>query len=46
MYLDDLKSATGDWVALLGFSQMAKIAASILYTQQLSRKMAGHDAMM
>lgn len=46
MYLDDLKSATGDWVALLGFSQMAKIAASILYTQQLSREMAGHDAMM
>lgn len=44
MYLDDLKGATGDWVALLGFSQGAKIAASLLYTQQLSQKLTGMDA--
>lgn len=46
MYLDDLKGATGGWVALLGFSQGAKIAASIVYTQQLSREMTGEKAMM
>ncbi|CAD0100778.1 unnamed protein product [Aureobasidium mustum] len=40
MCVDDLKGATGEWVALLGFSQGAKIAASMLYAQQdLQRKM-------
>ncbi|KAL4893535.1 serine hydrolase FSH [Aspergillus ambiguus] len=31
---DDAKGATGDWVGLFGFSQGAKVAASILYRQQ------------
>lgn len=35
MAADDAKGATGDWVGLLGFSQGAKVAASILYRQQL-----------
>ena len=34
MAADDAKGATGEWVGLLGFSQGAKIAASILYRQQ------------
>ena len=34
---DDRQGATGEWVALLGFSQGAKIAASILYAQQNKR---------
>lgn len=34
MDADDAKGATGDWVGLLGFSQGAKVAASILYRQQ------------
>lgn len=32
---DDARGATGEWVGLLGFSQGAKLAASILYEQQL-----------
>ncbi|PFH59221.1 hypothetical protein XA68_12652 [Ophiocordyceps unilateralis] len=32
---DDARGATGECVALLGFSQGAKIAASLLYRQQL-----------
>ena len=32
--LDDLQGATGEWVALLGFSQGAKVCASLLYRQQ------------
>ncbi|KAJ5158407.1 uncharacterized protein N7500_008058 [Penicillium coprophilum] len=35
MAADDAKGATGDWVGLLGFSQGAKAAASILYRQQM-----------
>lgn len=31
---DDSKSATGEWVALLGFSQGAKICANLLLSQQ------------
>ncbi len=31
---DDRKGATGEWVALLGFSQGAKICASLLFLQQ------------
>jgi hypothetical protein len=37
MRRDDLKGATGDWVAVLGFSQGAKLAASLLYRQQEGR---------
>ncbi|KFA68960.1 hypothetical protein S40285_07009 [Stachybotrys chlorohalonatus IBT 40285] len=32
---DDEQGATGDWVAILGFSQGAKVAASILLRQQM-----------
>ncbi|KAK3661455.1 hypothetical protein LTR22_007464 [Elasticomyces elasticus] len=47
MDLDDARGATGDWVGLLGFSQGAKLAASLLYTQQycltvLGRKPSPH----
>lgn len=34
MRLDDIQGATGEWVALLGFSQGAKVCASLLYRQQ------------
>jgi hypothetical protein len=34
---DDLLGATGEWVAILGFSQGAKIAASMLYLQQTAQ---------
>ncbi|KAH8163410.1 hypothetical protein CIB48_g4820 [Xylaria polymorpha] len=34
MNRDDLRGATGDWVGLLGFSQGAMVAASVLYRQQ------------
>ncbi|KAF2151097.1 citrinin biosynthesis oxidoreductase CtnB [Myriangium duriaei CBS 260.36] len=44
MCADDLRGATGDWVALLGFSQGAKIAASILYAQQVCQERAGKNA--
>jgi pimeloyl-ACP methyl ester carboxylesterase len=32
---DDRKGATGEWVGILGFSQGAKMAASLLYRQQI-----------
>lgn len=32
---DDRRGATGDWIGLLGFSQGARLAGSILYEQQL-----------
>lgn len=32
---DDLKGATGEWVGLLGFSQGAKMCASLLFRQQM-----------
>jgi len=32
---DDEKGATGEWVALLGFSQGAKMCASLLFRQQV-----------
>jgi hypothetical protein len=35
MRQDNETGATGDWVAVLGFSQGAKIAASLLYRQQV-----------
>lgn len=34
MAADDAKGATGEWVGLLGFSQGAKLAASLLFRQQ------------
>ncbi|PLB44278.1 hypothetical protein P170DRAFT_440585 [Aspergillus steynii IBT 23096] len=37
MARDDAAGATGEWVALLGFSQGAKVSASLLYRQQQSR---------
>ena len=45
---DDESGATGQWVALLGFSQGAKVCASLLYRQQarvetLGRRFAGSD---
>ncbi|KAK8108962.1 hypothetical protein PG984_014763 [Apiospora sp. TS-2023a] len=35
---DDFKGATGDWVGILGFSQGAKVAASLLLRQQMQRE--------
>ena len=35
--LDDTAGARGDWVAVLGFSQGAKVGASLMLAQQLSR---------
>lgn len=45
---DDAQGATGAWVGLLGFSQGAKMCASLLYRQQvrqelLGRPLAGSD---
>lgn len=40
---DDRQGATGEWVAVLGFSQGAKLAASILANQQELRRRAGHS---
>ncbi|KAL6232509.1 hypothetical protein BDW75DRAFT_247135 [Aspergillus navahoensis] len=44
MYDDDMRGATGEWVALLGFSQGAKVAASILYAQQTLQQRLGERA--
>lgn len=41
MLLDDMRGATGEWVAVLGFSQGAKVAASLLYRQQLQEQVYG-----
>ncbi|KAG6052580.1 hypothetical protein E4U17_005644 [Claviceps sp. LM77 group G4] len=38
---DDIAGATGDWVAVMGFSQGAKIAASLLLRQQLRTSKLG-----
>ena len=48
MDADDALGATGDWVGLLGFSQGAKMAASLLFRQQvrtekLGKYLAGTD---
>jgi predicted esterase len=41
---DDEKGATGEWVGLLGFSQGAKMSASLLYSQQIhTKKFKGHS---
>ncbi|KAK4898137.1 hypothetical protein LTR27_004144 [Elasticomyces elasticus] len=44
MDLDDAQGATGDWVGLLGFSQGAKLAASLLYTQQYCLRVLGRES--
>jgi len=41
---DDEKGGTGPWVGLLGFSQGAKISASLLFTQQKLGETIGKDA--
>jgi predicted esterase len=42
---DDGKGATGEWVALLGFSQGAKMGASLLFRQQVrAEKLGKHRA--
>ncbi|KAK6953343.1 hypothetical protein Daesc_005646 [Daldinia eschscholtzii] len=41
MDADDRAGATGPWVGLLGFSQGAKLAASILYRQQIRSEKLG-----
>lgn len=38
---DDAKGATGPWVGLLGFSQGAKMCASLLYRQQVRQEQLG-----
>ncbi|KAL4738031.1 serine hydrolase FSH [Aspergillus similis] len=39
MEKDDRAGGTGDWVGLLGFSQGARVAASLLYRQQRQQRM-------
>ncbi|CAI6097252.1 unnamed protein product [Clonostachys chloroleuca] len=41
MRVDDLSGATGEWAGLLGFSQGAKIAASVLLREQERAKSLG-----
>lgn len=43
MAADDALGATGEWVALLGFSQGAKMCASLLYRQQQRAVEPGQD---
>jgi pimeloyl-ACP methyl ester carboxylesterase len=40
---DDANGATGAWVAIMGFSQGAKLAASLLLRQQLRADKLGQD---
>ena len=40
---DNALGATGDWVAIMGFSQGAKVAASLLLRQQLRTQKLGRD---
>jgi hypothetical protein len=41
MRQDNMLGATGEWIALLGFSQGAKISASLLYRQQIHEEIFG-----
>jgi hypothetical protein len=41
MHQDDMLGATGEWIALLGFSQGAKISTSLLYRQQIHEEIFG-----
>ncbi|KAF2204954.1 hypothetical protein GQ43DRAFT_408493 [Delitschia confertaspora ATCC 74209] len=43
MDCDDLQGATGDFVAVLGFSQGAKLAASLLFRQQVHAEKLGEN---
>jgi pimeloyl-ACP methyl ester carboxylesterase len=43
MVNDNTMGATGDWVAIMGFSQGAKLAASLLLRQQLRAEKLGQD---
>jgi predicted esterase len=43
MRQDDILGATGEWIALLGFSQGAKVSASLLYRQQVREELLGKD---
>jgi predicted esterase len=43
MVNDDAMGATGDWVAIMGFSQGAKLGASLLLRQQLRTEKLGQD---
>lgn len=40
---DDAAGATGGWIAVMGFSQGAKLAASLLLRQQLRAQMLGRE---
>lgn len=40
---DDEQGATGEWVGLLGFSQGAKLAASMLFMQQKRAELLGEN---
>lgn len=44
MAADDARGATGEWVGLVGFSQGAKVAASVLYETQLRQEEAEREA--
>ena len=43
---DDEKGATGEWVGLLGFSQGAKICASLLLSQQIRTEKHGAQSII
>jgi predicted esterase len=46
MATDSKSGATGEWIALLGFSQGAKLAASILFAQQTMQLHASPNAII
>lgn len=43
---DEQQGATGEWLGVLGFSQGAKICASLLYTQQYCRGTFGQEPLI
>jgi pimeloyl-ACP methyl ester carboxylesterase len=43
MVEDDMRGAQGEWVGILGFSQGAKLAASLLYFQQHRSEVMGKE---
>ena len=43
MEADDVLGADGEWVGVLGFSQGAKLASSLLYEQQLAQIRVGKE---
>lgn len=46
MAADDAQGATGEWVGLLGFSQGAKICASLLLSQQIRNEQYGLQSIL